>query len=41
MDTAGHGWGIESVKHIVEKYNGSVDFSYDESFFDVVIIIER
>lgn len=41
MDTAGHGWGIESVKHIVEKYNGSVHFSYDESFFDVVIIIER
>ena len=41
MDTAGHGWGIESVKHIVEKYNGSVDFSYDESFFDVLIIIER
>ena len=41
MDTVGHGWGIESVKHIVEKYNGSVHFSYDESFFDVVIIIER
>lgn len=41
MDTAGHGWGIESVKHIVEKYNGSVHFSYDESFFDVLIIIER
>ena len=41
MDTAGHGWGIESVKHIVEKYNGSVHFNYDESFFDVLIIIER
>ena len=39
MDTAGHGWGIESVKHIVEKYNGSVHFSYDESFFEVDIII--
>ena len=39
MDTAGHGWGIESVKHIVEKYNGSVHFRYDESFFEVDIII--
>lgn len=27
-----HGWGIESVKQIVRKYNGEIDFKYDKDF---------
>ena len=34
-----HGWGIESVKQIVRKYNGEIDFKYDKDFFEVEIII--
>lgn len=40
-DSAGHGWGIESVKYIVEKYEGEVIFRYDDSFFEVVITIGK
>ena len=32
-------WGIESVKQIVRKYNGEIDFKYDKDFFEVEIII--
>ena len=24
-----HGWGIKSVKKILEKYNGELNFKYD------------
>lgn len=34
-----HGWGIESVKHIVEKYDGQIAFQYSSSIFEVSIII--
>lgn len=40
-DSTGHGWGIESVKYIVEKYEGEVIFRYDDSFFEVVITIGK
>lgn len=36
-DTSAHGYGIESVKHIVEKYKGEIDFDYDEVMFQVRI----
>lgn len=36
-----HGWGIESVKRIVEKNNGQISFKYDSSFFEVSIIINE
>lgn len=35
-----HGWGIESIKHIVEKYGGDIDFIYDEKKFEVQIMME-
>lgn len=35
-----HGWGIKSVKKILEKYNGELNFKYDNSFFEAHIIIE-
>ncbi|MEG1497314.1 MAG: GHKL domain-containing protein [Clostridiales bacterium] len=35
-----HGFGIESVKDIVKKYNGSIDISYDATTFSVIIIIK-
>lgn len=38
-DSNVHGWGVESVKSIVNKYNGSIEFKYDETFFEVDIII--
>ena len=34
-----HGWGIESVKNILEKYDGKINFEYDNNYFEVVIII--
>lgn len=40
-DAAGHGWGVESVRHIVEKYEGEVIFRYDDNFFEVVITIGK
>lgn len=36
-----HGWGIESVRHIVDKYNGSVMFQYDTDEFEASIIINE
>lgn len=36
-----HGWGIESVKQIVRKYNGEIDFKYDKDFFEVETINEQ
>ena len=38
-DVKGHGWGIESVKYTVKKYNGEIEFRYDDDFFEVIIII--
>lgn len=40
-DSSGHGWGIQSVRYIVEKYEGEVIFRYDDDFFEVVITISK
>lgn len=34
-----HGLGVESVKRIVEKYNGDISFQYDNEHFEVDILI--
>ena len=34
-----HGWGIKSVKQIVESYGGEISFRYDENYFQVEILI--
>lgn len=34
-----HGWGIESIKRVVDKYSGGIKFQYDENFFQTAIII--
>lgn len=34
-----HGWGIKSVKQIVEKYNGEIEFQYTEEVFKVQILL--
>ena len=39
-DSKGHGWGLESVKYIVKKYDGIIEFEYTEMFFQTVIMIE-
>lgn len=36
-----HGWGIESVKRIVAKYNGYLSFQYDNTFFEAAVIISE
>lgn len=34
-----HGIGLESVKHVVYKNNGSIDIDYTDSVFSVIVII--
>lgn len=34
-----HGWGIESVKYIAQKYNGNISFQYSDNFFEVIVMI--
>ncbi|MEH2957582.1 GHKL domain-containing protein [Candidatus Merdisoma sp. JLR.KK006] len=38
-DNYAHGLGVESVKRIVEKYNGNISFQYDDEHFEVDILI--
>lgn len=38
-DQSAHGIGISSVKEIVDKYDGTLDISYDNKWFKVVILI--
>ena len=38
-DKGMHGWGIESVKRIVENYNGEIHFQYTEKLFQVQILL--
>lgn len=38
-DQSAHGIGISSVKEIVDKYDGTLDISYDKEWFKVVILI--
>lgn len=34
-----HGWGIESIKHIVDKYHGTISFQNNMNLFEIIIII--
>ena len=34
-----HGWGIESVKYIAQKYNGNISFQYSDNFYEVIVMI--
>lgn len=34
-----HGWGIRSVKSAVEKYQGTIEFDYDNSIFTVSVML--
>lgn len=38
-DKDAHGLGVESVKRIVDKYNGNISFQYDDEHFEVDILI--
>lgn len=35
----GHGWGIESAKSAVKKYDGTIKFRYNKDFFEVIVMI--
>ena len=39
-DKKSHGLGIPSVREVVEKYKGTLDISYTEEEFQVVVLIE-
>lgn len=34
-----HGYGIENVRTIVQNHQGSIEFQYDEHYFEVMILI--
>ena len=36
-----HGLGVESVRRIMEKYQGEISFEYKSGFFEVSIIITQ
>ena len=38
-DPESHGIGISSVKEIVERYDGTIDISYTDDEFKVLILI--
>lgn len=38
-DGDAHGYGIENVKTIIENYQGSLEFQYDENRFEVTVLI--
>lgn len=39
-DRQNHGWGVESVKHIINKYNGDIIFKFEEQIFFVDVVIQ-
>lgn len=39
-DKNSHGLGISSVREVVEKYEGTLDISYKEDEFRVVVLIK-
>ena len=41
LEAEGHGWGIESVKRLVKRYDGNITFKYDSNFFQVTIILSK
>lgn len=40
-NTDRHGLGVESVRKIIEKYQGEISFEYKKGFFEVSIIITQ
>lgn len=37
QDKINHGWGMKSIRTIVEKYSGQMDINYDNEYFDITI----
>lgn len=38
-DSLSHGIGLQNVKYAVKKYNGTVDISYDQTWFKVCVML--
>lgn len=36
-----HGWGLENVKQVIQKYDGIIDINYDESSFEVSVVVSK
>lgn len=37
IDKENHGIGLQNVKSVLEKYNGNIDFEYDDSNFHTIV----
>lgn len=37
IDKENHGIGLQNVKSVLEKYNGNIDFEYDNSNFHTIV----
>lgn len=40
-DSQNHGFGLKSIRTVVEKYNGSVDFGVNQNWFELKILLPR
>lgn len=40
-DQQNHGFGLKSIRTVVEKYNGSVDFGVNQNWFELKILLPR
>ena len=40
-DRQNHGFGLKSIRAVVEKYNGSVDFGVNQNWFELKILLPR
>lgn len=40
-DRQNHGFGLKSIRTVVEKYNGSVDFGVNQNWFELKILLPR
>lgn len=40
-DTSIHGYGIKSIKRLVSSYNGTIDFSEEDDYFVVQLLLEK
>ena len=36
-----HGWGLENVKQIIQKYDGIIEMNYDKSSFEISVVVSR
>ena len=38
-DKHSHGIGMQNIKNVVEKYNGIMKINYDDSWFEIIVVL--